>query len=66
MPGAPSIAVTPASELDYRGAAVTVSGRSWAIQDGILDEPWDDVHIYRMIGVDAGINTFPGREEEKR
>ena len=44
----------------------TVIGRSWAIHDGIMDEPWDEVQIYRMIGVHAGINTFPGREEEKR
>lgn len=48
------------------GMERTVSGRSWAIHDGILDEPWDNVQIYRMIGVHAGINTFPGREEEKQ
>lgn len=48
------------------GMERTVSGRSWAIHDGIMDTPWDDVHIYRMIGTHAGINTFPGREEEKR
>jgi hypothetical protein len=48
------------------GMERTVSGRSWAIHDGIMDVPWDGVQIYRMIGVHAGINTFPGREEEKR
>ena len=48
------------------GMERTVRGRSWAIHDGILDEAWDDVHIYKMVGVDAGINTFPGREQEKR
>ena len=48
------------------GMERTVQGRSWAIHDGIMDEPWDGVQIYRMIGVHAGINTFPGREEEKR
>ncbi|MEI6205636.1 MAG: hypothetical protein WCP20_02515 [Desulfuromonadales bacterium] len=48
------------------GMERTVRGRSWAIQDGILDEPWDGVEIYRMIGVDAGINTFPDREPESR
>jgi hypothetical protein len=46
------------------GMERTVSGRSWAIHDGILDKPWDDVQIYRMIGTPAHINTFPGREEE--
>lgn len=48
------------------GMERTVHGRSWAIHDGIMDEPWDGVQIYRMIGVHAGINTFPGREEETR
>ncbi|MBI5482905.1 MAG: hypothetical protein HY888_00380 [Deltaproteobacteria bacterium] len=48
------------------GLERTVRGRSWAIQDGILDEPWDEVQIYRMIGVDAGINTFPDRVPEVR
>jgi len=48
------------------GMERTVRGRSWAIQDGILDDPWDDVQIYRMIGVDAGINTFPDRVQEGR
>lgn len=44
------------------GMEKTVRGRSWAIYDGILDEPWDNVKIYKMIGIHAGINTFPGRE----
>ncbi len=48
------------------GMERTVIGRSWAIHDGIMDTPWDEVQIYRMLGVHAGINTFPGREEEKR
>jgi hypothetical protein len=48
------------------GMERTVRGRSWAIHDGILDEPWDDVRIYKMIGRHAGINTFPGREQEHR
>jgi hypothetical protein len=41
------------------GMELTLHGRSWAIHDGILDEPWDDVQIYKMIGVNAGITTFP-------
>jgi hypothetical protein len=48
------------------GMERTVNGRSWAIHDDIMDEPWDGVQIYRMIAAHAGINTFPGREEEKR
>lgn len=44
------------------GMERTARGRSWAIHDGIMDEPWDGVSIYKMIGEDAGIDTFPGRE----
>lgn len=46
------------------GMERTVRGRSWAIHDGILDEPWDGVQIYKMIGINAGVNTFPDREQE--
>ena len=45
-----------------RGMEKTVLGRSWAIHDGILDEPWDGVRIYKTIGVHAGVDTFPARE----
>ncbi|MBJ6800022.1 hypothetical protein [Geomonas propionica] len=44
------------------GMEKSVQGRSWAIHDGILDEPWDEVRIYKTIGVHAGVDTFPGRE----
>ncbi len=43
------------------GMERTVHGRSWAIHDGILDEPWEGINIYRMVGRPADINTFPGR-----
>jgi len=43
------------------GMEKTVLGRSWAIHDGILDEPWDGVRIYKAIGVNAGVDTFPTR-----
>jgi acetoin utilization protein AcuC len=42
--------------------ANSVLGRSWAIHDGILDDPWDGVRIYKTVGVHAGVDTFPGRE----
>jgi len=45
-----------------RGMEKSVLGRSWAIHDGIMDEPWDGVRIYKTVGVQAGIDTFPGRE----
>lgn len=47
------------------GMQRTVRGRSWAIHDGILDESWDEVKIYKKVGVDAGINSFPEREREE-
>jgi len=47
------------------GMERTVRGRSWAIHDGIMDEPWDDLRIYKMIGSNAGLNTFPDRQNEE-
>lgn len=57
------------------GMERTVFGRSWAIHDGILDEPWDDltvskilddpweeIKIYKIVGQHAGLNSFPGRQ----
>lgn len=37
----------------------TVRGRSWAIHDGILGHPFTGFQMYKRIGVDAGISTFP-------
>jgi len=37
----------------------TTSGRSWAIHDGILDEPLTNVQMYKRVGKRAGIETFP-------
>ena len=44
------------------GMEMSVHGRSWAIHDGIMDEPWEDVSIYRLVGVNAGVNTFTERQ----
>lgn len=43
------------------GMEKTVRGRSWAIHDGILQRPWDDIKIYKTIGQHAGVNTFADR-----
>lgn len=40
------------------GMEKSVHGRSWAIHDGIMDEPWEKVGIYKLVGVDAAVNTF--------
>lgn len=42
------------------GAERTARGRSWAIQDGILGEPFTDIHMHKRIGHPANICTFPG------
>jgi hypothetical protein len=34
-------------------------GRSWAIHDGILEEPFGDIRMYKRVGHDAAVNTFP-------
>ncbi len=44
------------------GAERTIRGRSWAIHDGILGEPWRDVEMYRSVDRPARISTFPGGE----
>jgi len=37
----------------------TIRGRSWAIHDGVLGEPWHGIRMYKRIGQHAGVNTFP-------
>jgi hypothetical protein len=41
------------------GAECCVRGRSWAIHDGIMGEPYSDVKMYKRIGIHAGVVTFP-------
>jgi hypothetical protein len=38
----------------------TVRGRSWAIHDGILGERWHGIRMYKRVGSDAAVDTFPG------
>jgi hypothetical protein len=40
------------------GAEKTVRGRSWAIHDGILGEPWRGIEMYRLVEP-ADVCTFP-------
>ena len=37
----------------------TIRGRSWAIHDGILGYSFSEFQMYKRLGIDAGINTFP-------
>jgi hypothetical protein len=41
------------------GFEQTIRGRSWAIHDGIMGEPYTGVHMYKHVGKQAGITTFP-------
>ena len=41
-------------------AANSIRLRSWAIHDGILDEPFTNVTMYKTIGKFANITTTPG------
>lgn len=38
----------------------TVRGRSWAIHDGILGEPWPELHMVRRLDKPGTVDTFPG------
>ncbi len=38
----------------------TVRGRSWAIHDGILGEPWPELHMVRRLEKPGQVDTFPG------
>lgn len=40
-------------------AAETVRGRSWAIHDGILGEPWRVPRLYKIVGRAVAMPTFP-------
>jgi hypothetical protein len=41
------------------GADDSVRGRSWAIHDGIIGEPYGNVKMYKRVGIHAGVVTFP-------
>ena len=37
----------------------SIRGRSWAIHDGVLSEPYSNVTMYKRVGENAEISTFP-------
>ena len=41
------------------GSDGTVRGRSWAIYDGILGEPFGGIRMYKRIDIHAGVCTYP-------
>jgi hypothetical protein len=38
----------------------SIRGRSWAIHDGVLGEPYSGVIMYKQVGCAAAVDTFPG------
>lgn len=48
------------SPFRRRGQERTARGRSWAIHDGVLEQPWGGVKMFRAPGAAAGITTFGG------
>ncbi|NWF93547.1 MAG: hypothetical protein HXY46_11560 [Syntrophaceae bacterium] len=48
-----------------KGMERTIRGRSWAIHDGVyleaFGEEWESPVMYRMLGKDFKVNTFPGQ-----
>lgn len=40
------------------GAERSVRGRSWAIQDGVLGNPWTSPKLYKPMGKAVGVTTF--------
>ena len=40
-------------------AQFTIRGRSWAIHDGILGEHFTGIRMYKRVGINVGICTFP-------
>lgn len=42
--------------------AQSIRGRSWAIHDCILDEPYSGVTMYKKIGRNPGMSTFPNAD----
>ena len=41
-----------------KGSEKSIRARSWAIQDGILDEPWVSPKLYKTVGKKVGVKHF--------
>ena len=59
-PGGPLAArLDGSSPFRQPGAGRTVRWRSWALHDGIADDPWGGVKMYKAAGRAAQVSTFP-------
>lgn len=54
--------LTEDNAFRHPNAWKTVRGRSWAIHDGILGYPFTGFQMYKRLGIDAHIQTFPDAE----
>jgi hypothetical protein len=54
-----SLQLNGSTPFRHARAGATVRGRSWAIHDGILGEPFAGARMYKRIGIHAGVCTFP-------
>lgn len=57
--GALYMKLTDDNPFRHSDAWKSVRGRSWAIHDGILGNPFTGFHMYKRVGHHAQINTFP-------
>jgi hypothetical protein len=48
-----------ATPFRHPDARLTVTGRSWAIHDGVLGESFSGIQMYKHVGRHAGVDTFP-------
>jgi hypothetical protein len=51
--------LTPDNIFRQPTAWKSIRGRSWAIHDGILGHPFTGFQMYKRVGINAGIETFP-------
>jgi hypothetical protein len=51
--------LTDANPFRPRSAWNSIRGRAWAIHDGILGHPFTGFQMYKRLGKDAGVSSFP-------
>lgn len=42
--------------------ANSIRGRSWALHDGLMDKPYTDVTMFKYVGKQSNVSTFPDAE----
>ncbi len=57
--GAQRMALDGSTPFRQPGAERSIRGRSWAIHDGILGQPYSGVTMYKQVGFAGEVTTFP-------